>query len=58
MMHMHSVWQYITELTVAKECTIIITTHYIDEARRADTVRKIMLYVRMYVPSCDNRSVL
>ncbi|XP_065914567.1 ABC transporter G family member 20-like [Dysidea avara] len=33
-----SVWQYIGELTVAKQCTVIITTHYIDEARRANTV--------------------
>ena len=38
----YSVWQYIEELTVAKECTVVITTHYIDEARRANTVRGIM----------------
>ena len=37
-----SVWQYIGELTVAKECTVVITTHYIDEARRANKVREIM----------------
>ena len=36
-----SVWQYIGELTVAKQCTVIITTHYIDEARRANTVSTI-----------------
>lgn len=33
-----SVWQYIGELTSAKQCTVVITTHYIDEARRANTV--------------------
>ena len=49
MMHVCSVWQYIGELTAAKECTIIITTHYIDEARRADTVRKLCMHNYAYV---------
>ena len=34
-----SVWQYIEELTAAKECTVVITTHDVNEARRANTVR-------------------
>ena len=37
-----SVWQYIGELTVAKQCTVVMTTHYIDEARRANTVSQDM----------------
>ena len=37
-----SVWQYIGELTVAKQCTVILTTHYIDEARRANTVSQLL----------------
>ena len=41
MILLFSVWQYIGELTVAKQCTVVITTHYIDEARRANIVSYI-----------------
>lgn len=44
-----SVWQYIGELTVAKQCTVVITTHYIDEARRANTVSNNKCCVNMWV---------
>jgi ABC-2 type transport system ATP-binding protein len=32
------IWDYIIDLTSLKQTTIIITTHYIDEARYANTV--------------------
>ena len=44
-----SVWQYIGELTVAKQCTVVITTHYIDEARRANMVSQDMFSNLLYI---------
>uniref|UniRef100_A0A1Y1KV25 ABC transporter domain-containing protein n=3 Tax=Photinus pyralis TaxID=7054 RepID=A0A1Y1KV25_PHOPY len=33
-----SIWTYLLELTTNKSVTIILTTHYIDEAHRADVI--------------------
>ena len=44
-----SVWQYIGELTVAKQCTVVITTHYIDEARRANMVSQDIFSNLLYI---------
>lgn len=44
-----SVWQYIGELTVAKQCTVVITTHYIDEARRANMVSQYIFSNLLYI---------
>lgn len=32
------VWEYLRELVASSDTTVIITTHYIDEARHAHTV--------------------
>jgi ABC-type multidrug transport system ATPase subunit len=33
-----SIWEYLIDLSKNKKTTIIITTHYIEETRQADTV--------------------
>lgn len=33
-----SIWDYLKYLTTSENISIIITTHYIEEARQADTV--------------------
>ena len=35
----YRIWQYLRELVSDGRTTVIITTHYIEEARQADLVR-------------------
>jgi ABC-type multidrug transport system ATPase subunit len=34
----YSIWDYLVQLTADKQVTVIITTHYIEEAKQADVV--------------------
>ena len=38
-----SIWNYLTKITREDNKTVIITTHYIEEARNAQTVGKVEL---------------
>ena len=38
-----SIWNYLTKKTKEDNKTVIITTHYIEEARNAQTVGKVEL---------------
>jgi ABC-type multidrug transport system ATPase subunit len=33
-----SIWDYLVQLTADKQVTVVITTHYIEEAKQADVV--------------------
>lgn len=46
---MNRIWQYLTEITVQGNVTAILTTHYIEEARQANTVGLIIF--------CDEKNV-
>ena len=51
------IWRHLLEITSAGNTTIIITTHYIEEARQAHMVRCKHSY-RTRVCSCDADFVL
>jgi ABC-type multidrug transport system ATPase subunit len=38
-----SIWDYLVQLTADKQVTVLITTHYIEEAKQADVVIESLL---------------
>ena len=40
-----SIWNHLIRLSTEQKKTILITTHYIEEARQANTVRMIFFYI-------------
>lgn len=43
-----SIWQHMLKLTRSEKKTIIITTHYIEEARQAQKVSVFILFVCIF----------
>lgn len=54
------IWQHLNEITAKGDVTAILTTHYIEEARQANNVRKTNCYLFVFIydtlcryPLCD-----
>jgi ABC-type multidrug transport system ATPase subunit len=41
----HRIWQHLIEITRQNDVTAILTTHYIEEARQANTVKLNMNFL-------------
>lgn len=44
-----SIWNHLVQITKDGHKTVIITTHYIEEARQAHTVSLLYLYIYMII---------
>ena len=41
----YRIWRHLVDLTTSKQSTVIVTTHYIEEAKMADIVIKFSTYL-------------